>query len=218
MRFSSSVEKVTRRPPRPTGHLVQQAKKVNRKDLPPVRRHYAYMNAEQARKKKSLEKKRFPRFREIFRLKCCLEMSEARAFQDARGVGREGEEVEALWRWVSWWPKRAVKKGNACLERVARIGGPGWSELASCRPTASYARCGAPAESRVLGSCKELETWKASNSSRSSNSFASGCTTLKITRSGSTRRPSSRYFLPHPSTRHSARRSWTTPPALTRSW
>jgi len=57
------------------------------------------MNAEQARKKKkSLEKKRFPRFREIFRLKCCLEMSEARAFQDARGGwgGRGGRSTLAV--------------------------------------------------------------------------------------------------------------------------
>mgnify|MGYP005682574371 CR=1 FL=1 len=54
------------------------------------------MNAEQAREKKtSLEKKRFPRFREMFRLKCCLEMSEARAFRGGRaGRGREGEEVD----------------------------------------------------------------------------------------------------------------------------
>ena len=34
--------------------------------------------------------------------------SEARAL-DAGG-GRGGEEVEALWRWVSWWPKRAAEE------------------------------------------------------------------------------------------------------------
>lgn len=57
------------------------------------------MNAEQAREKKtSLEKKRFPRFREMFRLKCCLEMSEARAFRgDARGgVGRARRSTSTL--------------------------------------------------------------------------------------------------------------------------
>ena len=48
-----------------------------------------------------------------------------------------------------------LKKGNACLGRVAWIGGPGWSELASCRPTASYARCGAPAESRLYFEAKQ---------------------------------------------------------------
>ena len=57
------------------------------------------MNAEQAREKKIFGKKKISKIsRNISRLKCCLEMSEARAFRgDARGgVGRARRSTSTL--------------------------------------------------------------------------------------------------------------------------